>query len=631
MSDLDVSILPPSGDDDIRLTQLKEIIRTLPVKPGIYRMLAEDGGVLYVGKAKSLKSRVSSYFLKQVSSPKTQALVARIHHLEVTITASETEALLLEQTLIKSLKPPYNILLRDDKSYPYLFISEGDTWPRIAFHRGTRTQAGRYFGPFPSSTAVRDSLNLLQKLFQVRQCEDSTFRNRERPCLQYQIQRCRAPCVGYVSAEDYRSDVTNTRRFLEGRNEEVTEDLIARMSMASESMAFEQAAVYRDQLTALRRVQEQQFVLKDVGSVDVFAVAAQPGGVCVQVLFVREGRVLGTKAYQPAVFGETAPADILEEFLPSFYLQGALSEGGGRDLPREIITSVELPGAEVLADAIRMQYGRDVEIKSRVREARAAWVEMAQRNADAGLMAGLANRSHIAKRFAALQSLLEREAPITRMECFDISHTMGEATVASCVVFDGQGPKKSDYRRFNIEDITPGDDYAAMHQALTRRYSRLVKGEGSLPDILFIDGGKGQLTQAIEVLDTLGISMGVSGVQLIGIAKGEGRKPGLETLHFPDGDTISLNADSPALHLIQQIRDEAHRFAITGHRQRRDKARKTSTLESIEGVGPARRKALIQHFGGLQEVQRASARDIAKVAGISESLAHTIYAALHSH
>lgn len=610
-----------------RLAQLKDFLRTLPLTPGIYRMLAQDGAVLYVGKAKSLKSRVSSYFLKQVPSPKTRALVARIHSIDITITASETEALLLEQTLIKSLKPPYNILLRDDKSYPYLFISEGDAWPRIAFHRGTRTQAGRYFGPFPSATAVRESLNLLQKLFQVRQCEDSTFRNRERPCLQYQIQRCRAPCVGYVSAEDYRSDVTNTRRFLEGRNEEVTEDLIARMSMASEAMAFEQATVYRDQLTALRRVQEQQFVLKDVGSVDVFAVAAQPGGVCVQVLFVREGRVLGTKAYQPAVFGETAPADILDEFLPSFYLQGALSDGGGRDLPREIITSVELPGAEVLADAIRLQYGREVEIKSRVREARAAWVEMAQRNAEAGLLAGLANRSHIAKRFAELQSVLEREAPITRMECFDISHTMGEATVASCVVFDGQGPKKSDYRRFNIEGITPGDDYAAMHQALTRRYSRLVKGEGSLPDILFIDGGKGQLAQAIEVLGELG----VSGVQLIGIAKGEGRKPGLETLHFPDGDAVSLNADSPALHLIQQIRDEAHRFAITGHRQRRDKTRKTSTLESIDGVGPTRRRALIQHFGGLQEVQRASARDIAKVPGISDALAQVIYAALHSH
>lgn len=610
-------------DDQARLAPIRAQLKTLPNTPGIYRMLAADGSVLYVGKAKVLKSRVSSYFLKQVASPKTRALVERIHAIEITITASETEALLLEQTLIKSLKPPYNILLRDDKSYPYVYLSDGEAWPRLAFHRGPRQQKGRYFGPFPSSTAVRDSLSLLQKLFMVRQCEDSTFRNRERPCLQYQIRRCRAPCVGYVSAEDYQRDVDNTRRFLEGRNEEVTEDLIARMSMAADTLDFEKAAIYRDQLTALRRVQEQQFVLRDVGSADVFGVAAQPGGVCLQVLYVRDGRVLGTKAWQPALFGETEVVDILSEFLPSFYLQGSEA----RDLPREIIVPVELPDAAVLVEAIRSQYGREVEIKSRVRETRAAWLEMAQNNAEAGLAAGLANRSHIARRFADLQAVLGLDEPVQRMECFDISHTMGEATVASCVVFDGQGPKKRDYRRFNIEGITPGDDYAAMQQALTRRYSRLVKGEGALPDILFIDGGKGQLAQAVAVLGELAISR----VQLIGIAKGEGRKPGLETLHFPDGRSLSLNADSPALHLIQQIRDEAHRFAITGHRERRDKARTTSSLESIPGVGPTRRRTLIQHFGGLQEVRRASARDLATVPGISETLAEAIYAALHSH
>lgn len=615
-------------DDEARLAPIKDQLRTLPLVPGIYRMLAADGSVLYVGKAKVLKNRVSSYFQKNIPSPKTRALVARIHALEITITASETEALLLEQTLIKSLKPPYNILLRDDKSYPYLFLSEQDAWPRIAFHRGTKKQAGRYFGPFPSSSAVRESLSLLQKLFQVRQCDDSTFRNRDRPCLQYQIKRCRAPCVGYVSDEEYRRDVDNTRLFLEGRNEEVTDNLIARMNMASEQLEFESAGLYRDQLSALRRVQEQQFMLQDVGSADVFGVAAQPGGVCVQVLFVREGRVLGTKAYQPALFGETGVAEILTEFLPSFYLQAST----GRDLPREIITSVELPEGELLSAAIRSQYGREVELKSRVREHRAAWLEMAQNNALAGLAAGLANRSHIAKRLHDLAALLQREQPITRMECFDISHTMGEATVASCVVFDAHGPKKSDYRRFNIEGITPGDDYAAMHQALTRRYSRLVKGEGALPDILFIDGGKGQLTQAIAVLDALGIALvGEHSVQLIGIAKGEGRKPGLETLHFPNAEPVSLSADAPALHLIQQIRDEAHRFAITGHRERRSKARKSSTLENIAGVGPTRRRALIQHFGGLQELQRASARDLATIPGISENLANTIYAALHSH
>ncbi len=614
-------------DDEARLAPVRAQLKTLPLAPGIYRMLAADGSVLYVGKAKVLKNRVSSYFLKNVASPKTRALVERIHAIEITITASETEALLLEQTLIKSLKPPYNILLRDDKSYPYVFLSEGEAWPRLAFHRGSKQQKGRYFGPFPSSTAVRDSLSLLQKLFMVRQCEDSTFRNRERPCLQYQIRRCRAPCVGYISAEDYRRDVENTRLFLEGRNEEVTDNLIARMSMASEALDFEQAAVYRDQLAALRRVQEQQFVLKDIGSADVFGVAAQPGGVCLQVLYVRDGRVLGTKAWQPALFGETEVVDILSEFLPSFYLQAGLEGGGGRDLPREIILPVELPDAAVLVEAIRSQYGREVEIKSRVRETRAAWLEMAQRNAEAGLAAGLANRSHIARRFADLQQVLGLDEPVQRMECFDISHTMGEATVASCVVFDGQGPKKSDYRRFNIEGITPGDDYAAMQQALTRRYSRLVKGEGALPDILFIDGGKGQLAQAVAVMQELA----VSSVLLVGIAKGEGRKPGLETLHFADGHSLSLNADSPALHLIQHIRDEAHRFAITGHRERRQKARTTSSLESIPGVGPTRRRALIQHFGGLQEVRRASARDLATVPGISETLAQAIHAALHSH
>lgn len=609
--------------EETRLALLREQVRLLPLTPGVYRMLGDDGGVLYVGKARQLRHRVGSYFLKTVSSPKTAALVARIHAIETTLTASETEALLLEQTLIKSLKPPFNILLRDDKSYPYLFLSEGEAWPRLAFHRGTKHAKGRYFGPFPSGSAVRESLNLLQKLFQVRQCEDSTFRNRERPCLQHQIRRCRAPCVGLVSADDYAADVANTRRFLEGRNEEVTENLIARMSMAAETLDFETAALHRDQLAALKRVQEQQFVLKDIGSADVFAVAARPGGVCVQALFVRDGRVLGSKAWHPAVFGDTDAADILDEFLPSYYLQSP----EGRDLPREIITAVELPGATVLAEALRSQFGREVEIKSRVRETRAAWVEMAQRNADAALGTALASRSQIARRFADLQALLERDTPISRMECFDISHTMGEATVASCVVFDGQGPRKADYRRFNIEGITPGDDYAAMHQALTRRYSRLVKGEGALPDILFIDGGKGQLAQAVEVLDALG----VTAVQLIGIAKGEGRKPGLETLHFPDGDTLSLNADAPALHLIQQIRDEAHRFAITGHRERRAKTRRTSSLEDIPGVGPTRRKALLQHFGGLQEVQRASARDLATVPGISQTLAEAIHAALHSH
>ncbi|MEO6697900.1 MAG: excinuclease ABC subunit UvrC [Paraperlucidibaca sp.] len=606
-----------------RLAALSDTVKTLPNDPGIYRMLDAAGAVLYVGKAKVLKNRVNSYFAKNVDSPKTRALVARIHAIDVTITASETEALLLEQTLIKSLKPPFNILLRDDKSYPSVLLSEGDTWPRLSFHRGPKKQKGRYFGPFPSSVAVRDSLNLLQKLFQVRQCEDSVFRNRTRPCLQHQIGRCRAPCVGLVSDDDYRRDVINTRLFLEGRNADVTDNLIARMDMAADTLDFESAARYRDQLSALRRVQEQQFVLNDLGSADIFGVVAQPGGVCVSVLQVRDGRVLGSKAWHPSMFGETAIEDILAEFLPSYYLQ----IGAGRELPREIITPVALADDAVLADALRQHFGREVEIKSRVRETRAAWLTMAQRNAESALAAKLSHRGHTAMRFADLQRVLALAEPIKRMECFDISHTMGEATVASCVVFDAEGPRSSDYRRFNIEGITPGDDYAAMHQALMRRYSKLGPSDERLPDVLFIDGGKGQLSQAIDVLATLGITS----VQLVGIAKGEGRKPGLETLHFPEREALNLDAQSPALHLTQHIRDEAHRFAITGHRARRAKTRKTSTLEGIEGIGPARRRALILHFGGLQEVLRASAHDLARVNGISESLAQSLYAALHSH
>jgi excinuclease ABC subunit C len=608
---------------DAHADHISAILKTLPLLPGVYRMLGESGEVLYVGKAKALKNRVSTYFLKTVDSGKTRALVAKIRDIEITVTASETEALLLEQTLIKELQPPYNILLRDDKSYPYIFISQGEDYPRITFHRGNRQQKGRYFGPYPGSQAVRDSLQLLQKLFQVRQCEDSFFRNRERPCLQYQIHRCRAPCVGFVSPEDYANDVKNTTLFLEGRNEEVTQDLISHMNTAAEKLEFEAAALYRDQLTALRRVQEQQFVWRESGQVDVVAVAAQPGGVCVHILFVRDGRVLGSKGYFPNMHGETQPAEILSEFLPSFYIQ----TGAGRDLPREIITSEPLEDAEVLADAITRLYGRPVEVRSRVRDTRAAWLQMARLNAEQGLSSLLANRNNLSQRFAALQEAIGITEPITRMECFDISHSSGENTVASCVVFDNNGPRKSDYRHFNIDGITPGDDYAAMHQALTRRYARIKSGEGRLPDILFIDGGKGQLSQAIGVLQELG----VEGVRLIGISKGEGRKPGLETLHFADGADMQMQTDSPALHLIQHIRDEAHRFAITGHRERRGKQRRTSVLEGVPGVGPKRRRDLITHFGGLQEVMRASSKDLATVPGISLRLAEEIYAALHTH
>lgn len=602
---------------------LAAILQTLPPLPGIYRMIGQDGSVLYVGKARHLKHRVSSYFQKNLTSPKTRALVERIRHIEVTVTASETEALLLEQTLIKELHPPYNILLRDDKSYPYLFISEGEDFPRLAFHRGSKKAKGRYFGPYPSSQAVRDNLQLMQKLFQIRQCEDVFFRSRERPCLQYQIKRCRAPCVGLVDKEAYAEDVKHTVYFLEGRNDEVRQDLIERMNQAAERLDFEVAAIYRDQLAALRRVQEQQFVMRDAGQADVIAVAAQPGGVCVQMLFVRDGRVLGSKSFHPDMFGETSATEILAEFLPSFYLQ----KEGGLDLPDEILLEEALPDAEVLREAIHTRHGRDVQIRHRVRETRQAWLDLARLNAQQSLSAWLANRTHLAARFSALQEAIGREAPVTRMECFDISHSMGEATVASCVVFDETGPRKRDYRLFNIEGITPGDDFAAMQQALTRRYQRLKGGEGVLPDILFIDGGKGQLAQAVGVLADLEIT----GVALVGVSKGEGRKPGLETLHFPDGAEMQLPADSPALHLVQHIRDEAHRFAITGHRARRGKKRMHSALQDIPGVGPKKRRDLIQHFGGLQEVSRASVKDLARAPGIGLRLAEVIYDALHSH
>lgn len=602
---------------------IASLLKTLPSLPGVYRMLGGDGDVLYVGKALSLRNRVGSYFQKNIPSPKTRALVERIRDIEVTLTSSETEALLLEQTLIKDLQPPYNILLRDDKSYPYVFISEGEPYPRLAFHRGAKKDKGRYFGPYPSSAAVRESLQVMQKLFMVRQCEDAFFRNRERPCLQHQIKRCRAPCVGLVTPEEYAEDVRHTVLFLEGRSDVVTDELIARMTTASDRLEFEAAAIHRDQLTALRRLQEQQYVTRDAGQADIWSVAAQPGGACVQLLFVREGRVLGSKSYFPNMFGETSPEEILGEFLPSYYLRTE----AGLDIPAEVITDGELPGADALAGAVRALHGRDIAFKHRVRETRQAWLQLARMNATQALASRLANRIQVNARFAALQEVLGLGAPIRRMECFDISHSMGEATVASCVVFDESGPCKRDYRRFNIEGITPGDDYAAMQQALTRRYRRIKGGEGRFPDILFIDGGKGQLAQAVDVLSELG----VEGVRLVGIAKGEGRKPGLETLVFPDGADLQLAADSPALHLIQHIRDEAHRFAITGHRARRGKARQRSLLEDIPGVGPKKRRDLIRHFGGMQELVRASVKDLATAPGISLRLAEAIHDALHSH
>lgn len=607
--------LPPQFDASRFLADASQ-------QPGIYQMFGVDGNILYIGKAKNLKARLSSYFRKTGLSPKTAALVTRIHRIEVTITSTEAEALILEQNLIKANRPPYNILLRDDKSYPYIFVSSGEPYPRLSFHRGAKKKQGDYYGPFPNVGAVRDSLNFLQKTFRVRQCEDSVFNNRSRPCLQYQIKRCTAPCVEFISKEDYANDLRHTRMFLTGSNQELMTELADQMDAAATSLAFEKAAHYRDQITFLRSIQSQQIVEEGNGDIDVIALVSRPNALCVHILFVRQGRILGSRSFFPKAGLDETPADILSQFVAQFYLASQ-----GRDIPREVITNYELEDADVVATALQQSIGRQVHITHAVRSHRAKWLQMAVNAAEQNLISHLNSKQNVLDRFVALQDVLQLDDMPQRLECFDISHSSGELTVASCVVFDTNGPLKSDYRRFNIEGITPGDDYAAMAQALERRYTRLKKGEGKMPDILLIDGGKGQLSKAIAVLAELG----VDDVLMIGVAKGSTRKAGFETLYNAATDSeIVLNNDSPALHLIQHIRDEAHRFAITGHKQRRDKKRKTSTLEDIPGVGAVRRRELLRHFGGIQELQKAGVSDIAKVNGISQHLAEEIYAFFHN-
>ncbi len=590
-------------------------------RPGVYRMLDSEARLLYVGKAKNLKKRLSSYFRKTGLAPKTAALVARIAQVETTITANETEALLLEQTLIKEWRPPYNILLRDDKSYPYVLLSDGD-FPRLGLHRGAKKQKGRYFGPYPSAGSIRESLGLLQKAFQVRQCEDSYFKNRTRPCLQYQIKRCKAPCVGLVDPAEYAEDVRHSVMFLEGRSNALAEELSTGMEQAAARLDFERAAALRDQIALLRRVQDQQSMEGGSGDVDVLAAVANPGGACVHLISVRGGRVLGSKNFFPQVGIEEGAGEILVAFIAQYYLGNP-----ERDLPGELIVNAQHEDFSTLIAALGEARGRELQISQRVRGTRARWQQLAVTNAEQALGARLANRQHVAARLEALAEALGLDEPPQRMECFDISHSSGEATVASCVVFGPEGPLKSDYRRYNIEGVTAGDDYAAMHQALTRRFGKIKAGESKLPDILLVDGGKGQLAMAREVMQELA----VPDLILLGVAKGVTRKPGLETLYLNDAaHEFTLPADSPALHLIQQIRDEAHRFAITGHRARRGKARRTSSLEDVAGIGPKRRRELLKHFGGLQELSRASVDEIAKAPGISKKLAESIYATLHS-
>jgi excinuclease ABC subunit C len=602
----------------------KAALRNIPHKPGVYRMLDEKGIVIYVGKAKDLTKRVSSYFLKNVSSPKTRLMVTHVRDIEVTVTHTENEALILENNLIKSLKPRYNVLFRDDKSYPFIYLSTEHAFPKLSVHRGAKKRKGRYFGPYPSAGAVRETLNLLQKIFPVRQCEDSFYGNRSRACLQHQIKRCTAPCVGLISPEEYAEDVNHAVMFLEGKSNIVIEQLIARMEKASTDLNFEKAANFRDQIANLQRVQEKQFIDSEGGNQDIIAIALQNGMACVQLFSIRGGRNLGNKTFFPQNAKNSEPAEILSTFIAQYYLGDAQSHG--REIPPDIILSHEIENKKLMEQVLKDQSERVIKLQSKPRGHRARWLEMAEQNVQQALMGRLNSHATALKRYEALQTALDLDEMPTRMECFDISHTMGEATVASCVVFDEKGPLKADYRRFNIEDITGGDDYAAMKQALMRRYKRLKEGEAKLPDILFIDGGKGQVSQAEAVLEELQIN----DILLIGITKGEGRKADLDTLYLSASKRkIILPADSPALHLTQQIRDEAHRFAISGHRNRRAKKRKTSVLEGIEGLGPKRRQQLLQQFGGLQEVMRAGIEDMARVPGISKQLAKKIYETFH--
>lgn len=605
----------------------QSFLKQLTQRPGIYQMLGEGGALLYVGKAKNLRKRVASYFRNTGLSPKTVALVRRIVDIEVTVTQTEVEALLLEQNLIKQNHPPFNILLRDDKSYPYIFLSDQDTYPRLAFHRGSKKKKGSYFGPFPSVQAVRESMNFLQKTFQVRQCEDSFFKNRSRPCLQYQIKRCTGPCVELVSPDAYQRDVRHTRMFLEGKSDKLIRELQQDMDAASEQLAFEKAAVLRDQLTALRKIQAEQVVESGSGCIDVLAAALEGDQGCIHALYIREGRILGSRSFYPKVPLAVDPAEVLDNFVPQYYLR----EGARGDFPKEIVVNQKLADSALLMSAISTVAGKKVLLKHRGRSTRAKWTDLAERTAQQNLNSRMASKQNIMQRLEALQESLGLDERPERLECFDISHSSGEATVASCVVFDSNGPLKSDYRRLNIQDVTAGDDYAAMEQALTRRYTRLKKGEGKLPDILLIDGGKGQLRRAVAVLEELGIV----GVQIVGVAKGKTRKAGFETLllsqHIDGRDSeVELEVQASALLLIQQIRDEAHRFAITGHRQRRDQKRRTSTLEGIDGVGPKRRRELLRFFGGVKEVERASVAELMRVPGINKKVAEAIYSALHN-
>ncbi len=597
----------------------RPILRRLGHRPGVYRMLAADGEILYVGKSRDLKKRVASYFRATPRPGKTGFLVNQIRDIEVTVTRTEAEALVLENTLIKAHKPRFNVLLKDDKSFPYIRLDTSHQYPRLAFYRGSRRVPGRLFGPYPNVPAVRATLRDLQRLFRIRPCEDSYFAHRSRPCLQYQIERCSGPCVGLISAEDYARDLDHAIRFLEGRGNEIRGELVKRMEAAAERLAFEEAARYRDQIARLAAIQESA-TGGEAGALeaDALSVHEQGGLYCVAAMFIRGGRVLGSRSWFPRAAPGSEAGEVLAAFVAQHYLGGSP--------PAEILTSLALEDEALLTEALTKQVGRPVAVRHRVRAARIRWLEMAAENARQALELRIAGTAGFSAQMEALGEALGLERTPGRIECFDISHTSGEATVASCVVFTPEGPLKSDYRRFNIAGVAAGDDYAAIRQALQRRYSRVKRGEAPVPDLLLVDGGLGQLAEAQGVLNELELE----GVEVAAVAKGASRRPGLERLFLAGrSEALILPRDSGALHLVQQVRDEAHRFAITGHRQRRAKARRVSPLEGIPGLGPKRRRQLLNELGGMHGVVSSGVEDLARVQGISRDLAHRIYDALH--
>lgn len=598
-------------------------LKTVSSSPGVYRMYNTEAEVIYVGKAKNLKKRLSSYFRRTIDSEKTKALVSHIANIDVTLTHSETEALILEHNYIKQYLPKYNVLLRDDKSYPYVFIS-AHRHPRLSIHRGSKRRKGEYFGPYPDSGAVRETLHLLQKILPVRQCEDTVYSNRSRPCLMYQIGRCAGPCVdALISDQDYSELVQLVRLFLQGRDQQVLNTLVDKMDAASQSLRFEDAAKLRDQIQAIRRVQEQQYVSHNQDdNMDVLGFAQESGVACIHMLMIRQGKVLGSRSHFPKLPANTDPNEVFESFLTQYYF----NHSDVKEIPNQILFDSQLIEQEQsIANAISEYAGRAIAFTHKANGIKQRYLKLANTNAHSAVTSKINHKMTISQRFKALRSELGRD-DIARMECFDISHTMGEYTMASCVVFNQDGPLKSEYRRYNITDITGGDDYAAMAQVLSKRYGKQVEVE-KIPDVIFIDGGKGQLNRAYQVMQECW-SLWPKRPLLLGVAKGVTRKHGLETLVTVDGQSFHLPSDSPALHLIQHIRDESHNHAISGHRAKRGKAKRTSSLEGIAGIGPKRRQSLLKYMGGLQELRRASVEEIAKVPGISLSLAENIYQAL---